>query len=212
MCWRRIGSRGMRTSAAALTVLALTLIGCGGDSTRLYRVEARYRGLEAHRVAVLVAAPDAALARQPDLAAHLATAVTSAIARQLPAGRVQIVDPGISIGYQQRNPFWPLQPADVLYESLGADRLLIIDLGDYRLRDPDHNYLWLGMSSAHVSVYEAESSDPANPRFAATITAQYPEDTAIGLVQSQPQTIAAGLNQMLARNIARLFHDHEVRR
>lgn len=206
-----MGSRFKTARFATLLTAMVVLAGCGGERTRLYRVEARYRGLESHRVAVLIAAPDAALARQPDLAGQLTTATAAAIARQLPANTVEVVDPAVSIAYQQRHPFWSLQPPTLAYQPLAADRLVIVDLSDYRLRDPDHNYLWLGTASAHVSVYESESRDPANPRFAAIVTAQYPEDTSIGLVQGQPQEITAGLNRILARNIARLFHDHEVR-
>jgi hypothetical protein len=198
-----------RLAITVLVLAGLALSGCGGDRTRLYRVDARYRGLEGQRVAVLVAVSDAALARQPDLAAQLTGATAAAIAQQLP---VAIVDPAVTSAYQREHPYWSLQPANLLYESLDADRLVIVDVGEYRLRDPDHNYLWLGSVTAHVSVYEAESRDPANPRFAASVTAQFPEDTSIGLVQGQPHQIAAGLNGILARNVARLFHEHEVRR
>jgi hypothetical protein len=199
-----------RTDASwrALLLAAVVLAGCGGERTRTYRVDARYRGLEAQRVAVLIAVPDTAMARQPDLAAHLVAATAAAIAGQVAA---DVVDPAVSIAYQQREALWSLQPANLLYEPLGADRLVVVDLTEYRLRDADHNYLWLGMAAAHVSVYEADARDPANPRFAATISAQFPEDTRIGLVQGQPREIAAGLNRALARNVARLFHDHEVR-
>ncbi len=94
---------------------------------------------------------------------------------------------------------------------MDAQRLVIVDLTSFRLRDPENNYLWLGTATAQVSVYESDAADPANPRFAAVVSSRFPEDRAFGFTDAQPRDIALGLSRMLARDVARLFHDYEVR-
>lgn len=198
-----------RGAAACLLALVLGLTGCGLGQPKVRHFKAQYLGLEGRRVAVLVAAPDDAVARQPDLAEQLAALIATTVRRGVAAA--DVTDPRVTTGLQQDNPFWSLQPPHTLYQTLDAQRLVIVDLTSFRLRDPENNYLWLGTATAQVSVYESDAADPANPRFAAVVSSRFPEDRAFGFTDAQPRDIALGLSRMLARDVARLFHDYEVR-
>lgn len=195
-----------------LALLAGALTGCGLVQPTVQRYHAQYRGLEGQRVAVLVTAPDDAVARQPDLAEELAALTATAIRQADVVGETgEVVDPRTVTAYQQRHPFWPLQSPQQLYAPFDAGRLIMVDLTSFRLRDPDNNYLWLGTATAQVTVYEADARDPANPRFAGVVASRFPEGRSFGLTTANPREMALALGRTLARDIARLFHDYEVR-
>ena len=91
-------------------------------------------------------------------------------------------------------------------------RLVLIDLNEYRLNEPGNRHLWRGYIDGNVAVYEADAEDPDDPAFATTVTAQYPEESSIGLVEGEAETIELAALTSFGLKTGRLFYDHKVER
>ena len=212
-----------RTSFTNSITLTLTLIcaamlgGCGvipwmasgvGGGEKTYSVEAQYRGLDNRSVAVMVSADEVTLFQQPNAPKTVARAITSLLAQHIPG--IELTNPAQIAKYQVNNPYWTTLPYSQLIEKMGVDRLVLVDLVDYRTHEPGNAHVWRGVVTGNVLVIEADSPDPDNPAFFSTVRAEFPEDTTVGVVNADAQTIQLGMVSLFARRAGGLFYDHEV--
>lgn len=200
-----------------LAGLLLVLSGCdaggilghlAGGPTKKVDVEAKYRGLEGKHLAILVSANEYLLYQYPDAATSVCTAVTNRIAANLPS--VTVVPPQQVIAFQDRNPYWTAMPHGELIEKLGVERLVIIDLSEYRTHEPGNAHVWQGYISGDVGVVEAESAANDRMVFREPVSAAFPENTKIGLLNQDEQTIELGMLAFFSRDAAGLFYDHTI--
>lgn len=201
--------------AAACTVLC----GCGilpwvahgvagGKGPQTYDVKAQYRGLENKSVAVLVAANEMLLFEYPAAPLKVSRTISARIAGNVPG--VRLMPPGEVAEFQNENPYWSTVPYSELIKKLGVDRLVVIDLIEYRTHEPGNAYVWHGLIAGQIGVVEAEADDPDQFAFQTTVRAAYPEESTIGLLNSDDETVELGMLALFARDGAGLFYDHEV--
>ena len=202
-------------AALLLSAVTLTQPGCwfaatafGGEKT--YRVDARYTGLENRSVAVLVAADEYLLFTQPRAPQLIGQAVSNEIASNVEG--VTVANPRQVAAFQARNPYWSTTPYAELIEQLDVDRLVVVDLAEYRLHDPGNKHVWRGVIAAGVVVAEADRPDPDQLAFEASVRAQFPENREVGVVNADRETIELATLKLFAVEVGRLFYDHEVRR
>lgn len=208
------------TCRIASVLLALALLaGCGvapwvahgvagGKGKKKVEVKAQYTKLADKKTAILVAADEYILYRHRHSTLAVARAVGTRLAEHVPG--IEIVPPSDVIAFQDKNPYWTTVPYGELVGKLGVDRLVVIDLIEYRTHEPGNAYVKQGMIAAEVNVVEAESEDPDNPAFVTTVRAQYPEEGELGMVNSDDETIEVGVLVLFSRDAAGLFYDHEV--
>ncbi len=182
----------------------------GGRGKKKVKVEAQYRDLAGKKVAVLVAADEYIQGRYPSSVLAVSRAVSARIVGNLPD--TTIVPPQDLIEFQKKNPYWITVMPGELIRKLDVERLIIIDLIEYRTHEPGNAWVWQGMIAGEINVMEAESEDPDNPSFSTTVRAQYPEEGELGLVNSDNETVELGMLVLFARDAAGLFYDHEVMR
>jgi len=196
-----------------LPIVMLMIGGCEFSSfvtprQQTFDVKAQYRGLEDQSVAVLVAADEYTLFRFPKAPQYTAKAVSGAIQGTVPGAR--LVDPKRITRFQKENPWWATMQYSHIAEQLGADRLIIIDLAEYRTREPGNAYIWRGVMSGNVAVVEADSPDPDEIVFTADIAVQFPEEGAVGVLDESDETMQLGMLKLFSRDVSRLFHDHQI--
>jgi len=203
----------------ALLLLALGATGCGlipwaahgvAGGKQKVNVEADHRGLEGQRVAVMVAADDRTLARSPKAPGMICRAITSDLVANVPG--LTAANPRDVMTYQQQNPYWPTTLESRLLEAMEVDRLVRIDLAEYRANKPGNAHVFHGSVRANVSVHSADSDDPDNPTYYRTVTTQFPENTELGVVDAEQEQIELGMTKLFSRKVARLFYDHQVKR
>ena len=182
----------------------------GGE--RRVKVEADYRDLEDRSVAVLVAADGAMLYHSPQARERVIRQTSAGVAEHVSG--TTLANPRQIVEFQNTNPYWATVPAGRLLEVLDVERLVLIDLVEYRTHDPGNRHIWRGRITGNVAVHAADVSDPDNPDYYGTVTVNYPEDDQIGVVDpdTDTQTIELAMVKVFARDVVRLFHDHEVRR
>lgn len=206
----------------ALPLLLLALLpllsGCNivavvahvASGPRTVQISAQYKDLSGHRVAVMVLADDQTLYRFPQAPAAASRSVSRNLAEHLP--ELQLMHPEDVIRFQHHTPYWNTLPYTALIRTLEVDRLILIELVDYRTHEPGNAAVWQGVISATVAVVEAESPDPDDLAFRTTVSARYPDGTRIGITDSDDATIQTAMLQIFAQNAARLFYDHQITR
>lgn len=202
--------------------LTLALSGCNiiawaaaasRDDDKPIDVPAEYLDMVDKRIAVMVSADEYTLFRFPRASDNVSQAVSNAIQANVENAVVSI--PREVSRYQRKNPYWITSRPSRLIDEMGVDRLIIIDLNEYRTNEEGNSSVWRGVIDGTVSVYEADGEDPDNRTFEKQVRAEYPEGSTFGLISAdtdQAQIETAALN-LFARRAGGLFFDHkDVRR
>lgn len=206
---------------AVLLAAAMAMPGCaiggwvadslaGGE--RRVKVEADYEGLADQRVAVLVAADQHTLFYTPRARERIVREVSAGIAEHVPGAT--LTDPAEVAEFKRQNDHWAALRVSRLLEQIEVDRVVLVDLVEYRTREPGNQHVWRGQVTGNVAVHAADATDPDNPVYYRTINVTYPEDSDIGVIHpdTEDETIELGMVKAFGRDVVRLFHHHEVRR
>ncbi len=205
----------MTFSLSALTVAA-TMPGCavgklvGGmasseEAQKLVETPEKY-SLANKTVAVVVQADYATMFEHPDVVVAVGSGVAVRVARWAP--NVQVLDPQRVLNWQLRTPQWNAMPYGQIAEQLNVDRVVYVDILEYRLNPPGNRYLWEGTAVARVGVIEREGIDP--DAFADTfeIQAKFPNIEGVSRESADEAAIRRGLQEIFVKNIAFLFYYH----
>ena len=182
------------------------------DEDKPVPVSAEYLDMADKRIAVLVSADDQTLFRFPRSMYRVCEAVSRGIATNVEDATVTL--PKEIDEFQRRNPYWITTRPSRLINQLGVDRLVIIDLSEYRTNEPGNANVWKGVVAGSVSVYEAESENPDNRTFERHVEAQYPSGSRFGEIKDHAteDAIETATLQLFALRAGGLFYDHEEAR
>ncbi|MBI1370801.1 MAG: hypothetical protein GC162_19380 [Planctomycetes bacterium] len=173
-------------------------------------VKAEYAALDNQRVAVLVDAKLETLFEHPMAQLEIAQALTTQLAASVPG--VQVVDAKQVVEFQQRNIYWNTSTYSDLAKRLNVNRLVLIDISDYRLHEPGNMHLWRGTITGTVSVAATDSDHPNDLAYSTVVTAAYPPDKPMGAVNADERTIRLGMLDLFTRGVVGKFHDHKEER
>lgn len=205
------------TSFVMLLAGCIGLCGCivarlvGGmaqnvEYSTLIEVHPAYAGLENKTVAVLVNADLATIYEHPEVALTIAANVSRLIRTNVPGARV--LPAGAIADWQFRTTQWTAMPYGEIAEQLNADRLVLIDLYEYRLHPPGNQWLWEGVCTANVAVIERDGFDPDNYVDAFNIESRFPDVKGVGRDGAVAAQIRTGLLARFVERTAWLFYTH----
>lgn len=216
---RRTSARiARRLALAGLLALPIGLGGCvvgelvGGmiqserrNSTKT--VEAEYTGLAGKNFAVVVSADRVIQADHPEVIVRLTNEIGNRLAKE--AGASGFV-PGASVlQFQYSNPRWVAMTMGELAQALGVERLVYVDLVEYRLNDPGNSYLWQGVAAGQVGVVEADSSFPDEFAFQKQIKVGFPDQDGLGPADFPRTAVNTALANRFTDRASWLFYKHE---
>ncbi|USN99354.1 MAG: hypothetical protein H6810_01365 [Phycisphaeraceae bacterium] len=199
-------------------VLALPLSGCqvvgliGAMAESAHKegsttYPADYEGLSGHSYAVVVSADRLIEADNPGISTRLTQVVDRNIHDN--AGATAHVPPGRLLSFLYANPQWQALPRGELGEQLGVERLVVIELVEYRLHEPGNRYTWDGVASGVVQVYEIGSAMPDDPMYEKTIAVGFPDQSGM-LAEEIPETVVTSeLSRRFGERAGWLFYTHE---
>jgi hypothetical protein len=170
-------------------------------------VEARYKDLAGQEVAVLVAGDQRTLLHYPKAREGVCKLISQRLAENVED--IELMDPEAVIDYQVNHPYWHTLRYSTVIDRLEVDRLVIVDLVDFRTREPGNRHVQQGQATANVGVVEAEAEDPDNFAFHAVVEAEYPDNTNIGVVNAEGESIQLGLIKTFSERAAGLFYKHQ---
>lgn len=217
---RRFLPRGRRRRLAAglaLTAIALTTGGCvianglgaiGNEIERNKKIEvlAEYEGLENHTVAVLVHADASILYEYPNVTLDASGNIALRIQQEVKG--VSVLAPATVIQWQYQTPAWTTLPYGQIADELGVDRVVVVDIYEFRLNPPGNQYVWEGAAAANIGIVERDSVDP--DAFAATIDVRTNFPTQMGLTRDtlSGQAVLTGLLTRFVQKSAWVFYTH----
>jgi hypothetical protein len=206
---------------AAALVLGGSLGGCaavgfGGAMMESYRrnstrpVDAEYHGLEGKRWAVVVSANRIIQADHPQIVGYITGKVTERLLLQQEQIAATGFVPAESVlAFQYDNPRWVAMPRGELARDLGVDRLILVELVEYRLNDPGNQYLWDGVATGTIGVIEADSPLPDEFTFERSIRVTFPDGTGLGPNDVPRRGVATALASRFVDRASWLFYKHE---
>lgn len=203
--------------ALALLALPLQMSGCivantigamgaAEEAQKLVETMPRYSGLENKTVAVVVEADYSTMFEYPNLVTYVASGVTMRIARWVPG--VQVLDPTVVLNWQYNKPNWNTLPYGEIAKQLNVDRVVFVEILEYRLHPPGNRYLWDGQSVARVGIIETDGIDPDTFADTYDVTAKFPAIEGVTAENATQTQIETGLLVELVKRNAWLFHLH----
>jgi hypothetical protein len=205
--------------AVAVAAASTLLTGCeiarlGGamaqanEDQKLVEVLPKYDGLPGHTVAVIVDADMSTLYEYPYLVAKLTNEVSAQISKFVPECK-GVQPPSAVINWQYRTPQWSALPFGELADQLNVDRVVHIDVLEYRLNPPGNRWLWEGVCVARVGIIERGGIDPDTFVQTFDINAKFPSITGVGRESASETAIQTGLLYSFVQKTGWLFYKHE---
>lgn len=170
---------------------------------------AEYKGLEGKTFAVIVAADRAIQADYPDVVTIVTSEVTRRVAAPGAAKASGVVPVDDVLRFQGRRPGWVAMTPREVAAALGVERLIYVDLDEYRHTEPGNRYVWDGVASGIVGVVEADSTCADDFAFRETIRVKYPDKENTGSMEIPEEVVRLELLRRLVNRISWLFFEHE---
>jgi hypothetical protein len=171
-------------------------------------VKAKYTGLAGKSFAVVVSADRMIQADFPQLVGQVTATVGQRLADNGDASGW--VEPKDVLAFQAKNPRWSVMRLDDLAKELGVERLVMVEIMEYRLHEPGNQYLWRGAATAKIGVIETDGIVNDNFVFQEQVRTEFPlTERALGPAQLSEQTVQVALTKKLISKVSWLFYDHE---
>ncbi|PHQ82966.1 MAG: hypothetical protein COB69_00135 [Phycisphaera sp.] len=120
--------------------------------------KAEYTGLVDKNFAVIVTADRMIQASYPEIVPQMTTSMSQRLAENVDA---QGYVPGMAtLSYQYNHPSWSSKSYGEVAKELGVERLIVIDIQEFRLNDPGNRHIWDGSAAATIAVIEADGPFP----------------------------------------------------
>ncbi len=205
---------GMIVAGSLLAAAWLTSAGCEAigfvgeavDSEQEVEFVARYTGLNGKRVAVLIDAPLDAQYQHPRAVPGLCEFISAGL-REACEG-AQIMPSNYVVAYQANNVYWYTMDIEDIAKALNVERIVMVDLVEYRLLAPGNSYLWDGVIVGDINIYETDSLDPNAIAFRERIKARFPSMDGVRRDQYPESTIEQGLQIKFAQDSVNLFRTY----
>jgi hypothetical protein len=169
-------------------------------------VPAAYDGLEGKTCAVIVNADYATLVEHPAVVKNITANVPARIAQYVKDATV--LPPATVLSWQYRTPQWRAMPYGDIAKELGVERLVFIDLYEYRLNPTGNSYLWDGVAGGHIGVVEADSLAPDEFVFTSNVVSKFPDKEGVGRESARREDIELGLLTLFIQRSSWLFYRH----
>ena len=170
-------------------------------------IPADYTGVDGHSFAVFVNADRVIQAEHPGLVGRVSGIVNNLLAEN--ANGTAYIPTRTMLNAQLNNPQWRLLPRGELADLLEVDRLIAIEVIEYRLSDAGNRYIWDGYAEALVEVYERESPIPDEPTYDRLVSVQFPDVTGQLREDMPEQVVTSELSRRLTDRLAWLFYEHD---
>ena len=197
---------------ALLVGASLLLSGCSGRSINeeVIDVDAQYTDLANRSVAVVVSMSDFAEFNHPNAKAAITEEMVRRIKANVPG--VTVTSPSEVLAWQKNNAYWATRPPSMLVEQLKVERLVLVEIGEYRTHEPGDKFVLRGVISASVNIVEAEAADPDNFGASFTKNVMYPEprESVVGRVGDDEAVIEVRTQIRFCETAAGLFYDHQI--
>jgi hypothetical protein len=103
---------------------------------------------------------------------------------------------------------WNAMPYGEIAESIGVDRVVHIDIYEFRLHPPGNRWLWEGVAAANVGVIERDGYDPDEYAEVFSIESTFPDVKGVSRDSADASQIQRGLLTLFVQRTGWLFYSH----
>ena len=200
---------GAGAGVALGTASGCSLIAAGAaaiEREKKVEVPAEYTDLANRTVAVVVQADMGTLYEHPTVASAIASNVSGRLQTNVEGIRVR--NPRDVVTWQYQTPGWASLPYGDIAKQLDVERVIFIDVYEYRLNPIGNRYLWEGVCAANVGVIEREGLDPDTFVETFNIVAKFPTVEGVTREAAQQSQIETGLMMRFIEETSWLFYMH----
>ena len=119
-----------------------------------------------------------------------------------------VSQPRLDFAWQFNTAQWSALPYGDIAEQLGVDRIVYVEIYEYRIHPPGNRLMMEGVCAATIGIIERDSIDPDNFAQAMDITTMFPEDQHVTIDEIAPDQMRFTLTSLFIRDTAWLFHRH----
>ncbi|MEM7630258.1 MAG: hypothetical protein AAF356_12710 [Planctomycetota bacterium] len=174
-----------------------------GSST----IPAEYTEIAGRSFAVVVQADRLIQSEEPGIVRRLTRQINDRIA--LNAGASHGIPSDALLAVLYNTPQWPAMPPGEVAAMLGVERLVWIELTEYRLHEPGNEYVYDGAAVGSVLVYAADSPLPDDPVFDRGIAVRFPDSSGFIATDLPAAAVTTELSSRFINRVAWLFYEHE---
>lgn len=173
-------------------------------------VKGQYFDLANRSVAVVVSMSDYTEFNHPGAKSMITEEMTRRIKANVPG--VTVTSPKKILAWQEDTPYWATRPPSALIRQLKVERLVLVEVGEYRTHEPGDKHVLRGVISASVNIVEAEAGDPDNFGASFTKNTMYPEpgESKIGRIGESEDSVELRTQVRFCETAAGLFYDHQI--
>lgn len=182
------------------------VVGQNIEREKKVEVLAQYDGLRDSTVAVVVDTDMMVMYEYPSVVPMICLNLSRRIAQNVEG--VDVLDPRFVLDWQYQAPGWQSMPYGRMCEELGVDRVIWIDLFEFRLNPPGNRWQWEGAASASVGIVEIDGFDPDAFAESYDVTATFPDIPELGRESASASQIQTGLLTTFVQEAGWLFYDH----
>jgi len=212
---RDLGARHLALVLGGL--IAASLAGCalpqlvsavGHNIEREKKIEvlSKYPGLENRTTAVLVHADHAMLYEYPMVKPNMTANIAARI--QINVSGTRVLLPSQILNWEYQTPTWSSMPMGQVCELLDVERIVYVDILEFRLNPAGNRFLWAATAVANISVFERDSLDPDAPVEEFSVTSHFPDERTVTREQLRQEQVEAGIVGRFCQKVAWLFYDH----
>ncbi|UYV12503.1 MAG: hypothetical protein NCW75_14545 [Phycisphaera sp.] len=173
-------------------------------------VDGVYNGLEDQKVAVVVDASNDIYATGGEEV--VGAVLVEVIARLVANAEAESVVPAADImRVLYDEPDLLDRTYDEVAARLGVDRLIVIQLDEFRLAEPGNQYVWSGQAAGNLLVIEADSYIEDDVRLEQYVNVTYPDRANTTIDDLTAQVVALELLRRFANRSSWFFYRHQER-
>jgi hypothetical protein len=120
---------------------------------------------------------------------------------------VRVLDPRMVLAWQYNTPQWNGMPYGDIAEELNVDRVVYINIHEYRLHPPGNRWEWEGICAADVGSSSAAVSLRTPSPISSPLSA-LPTIKGVGRDAATAEQIEVGVLAEFIKRTAWLFYDH----
>lgn len=173
---------------------------------KLIEVLPRYDGLEHHSVAVLVDAPLDLQYTKPELLDQVSGGMMSRLQEHVP--NIKMLHPMQVRNWQFTTPQWNAMAFGEMVEELGVDRIVLVDIQEFRLHPRGNRWLWEGVCRASVGVIERDGYDTDSFADLWEVSSQFPDIEGLDRDSATEWEVQTGLLSEFIKQTSYLFYTH----
>lgn len=186
------------------------VLGTAYEENADHLVRAQYEGLKGKTYAVLVVSDRGIEADFPGVTAEIAARINDRLADPMNAvGATGHIESKALLKYFFNHPEASTKPGGKLAEELGVDRVVRVDLYEFRINDPGNQYVWDGVAAASVGAIERDSITPDEYAFRSTQRVTFPDQSGITPTDLSSQVVMSALVKRITDRVTWLFCDHK---